>query len=420
MDKKIMVSLALIAAVVSNSAIAFATAPAESYADVKETLLETVVLSGEDTGADFDSEMPCTWEYKTSGIYVEKVPAKQHDNICEPPEQSFEILKSREEVTPVTLTELPSEVVPPESETDISSELKAEPLTKIPSQEEISTDTETGPELILTPAEGEMSPDMNLPVTETPEEGTNVDSEAVPDAPSEPAASEIINENIDLENTVTTDEEGTVILPEDALIDFIFPETVNEIPVNTISAEAFTGCEYFRTVIIPATITEIGADAFADCPNLKQIILLDRLNTEDMVLGENWAGDTPIEFGLIQTEDEIVPEEELTEEITTENEDVISEEDMTPNEEHVTEQPSEGITNSESDLPATDEGTGPEQSEPSEEASNDKSEAPEETTPETEDETLKDDVSEEAIVPKEEESESTESDDTSPEPQPII
>jgi hypothetical protein len=103
-----------------------------------------------------------------------------------------------------------------------------------------------------------------------------------------------------VEDPVSPDSDGTLLLEDDeALLDFIFPETIQGEPVQAIGAGAFQGCALFRTVTIPACVTEIGADAFADCPNLQTIILADRTDAEGMILGENWSGGADVLFGLV-------------------------------------------------------------------------------------------------------------------------
>ena len=116
-------------------------------------------------------------------------------------------------------------------------------------------------------------------------------------------AAEIQEANLPpLENAVTTDSSGTAVLPSDELIDFIFPGSINGTAVTAIADGAFTGCDLFRTVTIPACITEIGQDAFACCANLEQIILEGRTDTSDMTLGSNWSGNARILFQYVLAE----------------------------------------------------------------------------------------------------------------------
>lgn len=100
----------------------------------------------------------------------------------------------------------------------------------------------------------------------------------------------------------TADDEGNIEIPEEGLIDFRFPEMVGETTLNTIAAESFMGCQYFKTVTIPAGITSIGDNAFADCQNLQYIILEGRSDDEDLTLGTNWAGNATVLFEEIAVE----------------------------------------------------------------------------------------------------------------------
>lgn len=100
----------------------------------------------------------------------------------------------------------------------------------------------------------------------------------------------------------TADDEGNIEIPETGLIDFRFPEVVGNTTLNTIAAESFMGCQYFETVTIPAGITSIGDNAFADCQNLQYIILEGRSDAEDLTLGINWAGNATVLFEEIAVE----------------------------------------------------------------------------------------------------------------------
>ena len=103
-------------------------------------------------------------------------------------------------------------------------------------------------------------------------------------------------------NPVTTNAKGVVELQNDDLLDFLIPERIGGVPVDAIGAFAFEGCDLIRTVTIPATVTEIGAGAFANCPYLQAIILKDRANLKDMYLGANWSGDAQIVFSLMESQ----------------------------------------------------------------------------------------------------------------------
>lgn len=116
-----------------------------------------------------------------------------------------------------------------------------------------------------------------------------------------------------LEHPTMADENGNITLSSDgSLIDFYFPTELNGEAITKITENAFRGCPYFRTVLIDATMEEIGANSFADCEGLEYIVLLDRADAEDMILGENWSGDATVIFELIAVETE-APAEEGTE-----------------------------------------------------------------------------------------------------------
>ena len=97
-------------------------------------------------------------------------------------------------------------------------------------------------------------------------------------------------------NPVTTDSSGQVTLADDSLMDFVIPSYIDGTLIETIGDYAFAGCELFRTVTIPASITTIGEGAFADCPYLETIIFKGRTDVSDMTLGEGWSGGVQIVF----------------------------------------------------------------------------------------------------------------------------
>ena len=139
---------------------------------------------------------------------------------------------------------------------------------------------------------------------------------------------------LDLSIFVSTDDKGTVTIPESGLLDFLFPEEIDGESVCRIGPGAFQGCSYFRTIVIPVSITEIGEDAFADCPNLEKIILLGRADDQDLILGENWSGDAEVIYELEQAEEELPADavEETNEpmEATTTEETLSDESQSTP------------------------------------------------------------------------------------------
>lgn len=121
-------------------------------------------------------------------------------------------------------------------------------------------------------------------------------------------------EELVLENPTTADETGNITLSTDgSLIDFYFPTELSGEAITKITENAFRSCPYFRTVLIDSSMEEIGANAFADCEGLEYIVLLDRADTEDLNLGENWSGDATVIFELVAEESEAPAEGGTTE-----------------------------------------------------------------------------------------------------------
>lgn len=120
------------------------------------------------------------------------------------------------------------------------------------------------------------------------------------------AAPTVVYEEVtpQLEHAAEVNEDEQVIIPEDTLIDLILPDTLNSETITRIGEGCFQGCEVIRSVTIPATVTEIGADAFADCPYLEVIYFADRADAENLTLGENWNGDAEVEFLLVAVEED--------------------------------------------------------------------------------------------------------------------
>lgn len=172
----------------------------------------------------------------------------------------------------------PSENTPAGStEPDVPSAKPSAPVEKPSATPETPTE---GPAPVEQPVEQPVAPVEKEPV---------ITYEKNPDLP-------------EIARYTTADEEGNIEIPEEGLIDFRFPEMVGETTLNTIAAESFMGCQYFKTVTIPAGITSIGDNAFADCQNLQYIILEGRSDDEDLTLGTNWAGEATVLFEEIAVE----------------------------------------------------------------------------------------------------------------------
>lgn len=138
---------------------------------------------------------------------------------------------------------------------------------------------------------------------ETPTEGPAPVEQPVAPVEKEPVITYEKNPDLpEIARYTTADDEGNIEIPEEGLIDFRFPEMVGETTLNTIAAESFMGCQYFKTVTIPAGITSIGDNAFADCQNMQCIILEGRSDDEDLTLGTNWAGNATVLFEEIAVE----------------------------------------------------------------------------------------------------------------------
>lgn len=136
------------------------------------------------------------------------------------------------------------------------------------------------------------------------------------EAPVEEEPTIVYEQNPDLPaigKYTTADAEGNIEIPESGRIDFRFPAKVGDTELNSISASAFKGCQYFRTVTIPDNITSIGDEAFAECENLQYIIIEGRADAEDMSLGYNWSGDAEVIFELVAVEQPKEEEEQPVE-----------------------------------------------------------------------------------------------------------
>lgn len=166
-----------------------------------------------------------------------------------------------------------------------------------------------------TPANGAEQPSNGGQVetpddTQQPAQEPEQPAETPVEGPTEEEPAIVYEQNPDLPviaKYITADAEGNIAIPESGRIDFRFPTKVGDTELNSISASAFKGCQYFHTVSIPENITSIGDEAFAECENLQYIIIEGRADSEDMSLGYNWSGDAEVIFELIAIEQ---PQEE--------------------------------------------------------------------------------------------------------------
>lgn len=156
------------------------------------------------------------------------------------------------------------------------------------------------------PAEAE-TPAEETPAEETPTEETSTEETSAEAETQEPKVlpnPQLAELGLDAPSSL--DSNGSIPIPQDGtLLDIRLPEYLGEEALNAIAPGAFSGTSCLRSITLPASITEIGENAFADCPSLKYIVLLDRSDLEGMTLGENWNGDAEVIFALIVEE---VPE----------------------------------------------------------------------------------------------------------------
>lgn len=152
--------------------------------------------------------------------------------------------------------------------------------------------------------------------TQQPAQEPKQPAETPVEGPTEEEPAVTYEQNPDLPviaSYTTADGEGNIAIPKSGRIDFRFPAKVGDTELNSISASAFKGCQYFRTVTIPDNITSIGDEAFAECENLQYIILEGRADAEDMSLGYNWSGDAEVIFELVAVEQPKEEEEQPVE-----------------------------------------------------------------------------------------------------------
>lgn len=80
-------------------------------------------------------------------------------------------------------------------------------------------------------------------------------------------------ENVDLKYNEATRSYTVVGLLLDAGSDIVIPKTYKDFPVTKIADEAFRGNDTLTSIVIPDSVTSIGAYAFAECTALKEIVL---------------------------------------------------------------------------------------------------------------------------------------------------
>lgn len=66
---------------------------------------------------------------------------------------------------------------------------------------------------------------------------------------------------------------------DSSVTDFVLPESVNNIPITSISTGAFTGNKTLKTVVLPDIVTEIPERMFYQCDHLEQITIPETVTT---------------------------------------------------------------------------------------------------------------------------------------------
>ena len=253
------------------------------------------------------------------------------------------------------------------------------------------------------------TPDDTQQPTQEPEQPAETPVEEPVVAPVEEEPTIVYEQNPDLPvigKYTTADAEGNITIPESGQIDFRFPATVGDTELNSISASAFKGCQYFRTVTIPENITSIGDEAFAECENLQYIILEGRADAEDMSLGYNWSGDAEVIFELVAVEQPKEEEEQPVEkpDVTIPDQDDTQQGSETPSADDTaasdtTTSDTTDNTDTDAEVPASAEPEQPAMTKPdkSSDAASDDNDTDKETTSSDSNETTQ---KEDAAVPK--------------------
>ena len=59
----------------------------------------------------------------------------------------------------------------------------------------------------------------------------------------------------------------------------VIPESYRDLPVTEIADEAFFGCTWLKSVVIPSSVTKIGEDAFSGCTSLQSVVIPTEVST---------------------------------------------------------------------------------------------------------------------------------------------
>ena len=59
----------------------------------------------------------------------------------------------------------------------------------------------------------------------------------------------------------------------------VIPANYRDLPVTEIADEAFFGCTWLKSVVIPSSVTKIGEDAFSGCTSLQSVVIPTEVTT---------------------------------------------------------------------------------------------------------------------------------------------
>ena len=59
----------------------------------------------------------------------------------------------------------------------------------------------------------------------------------------------------------------------------VIPASYRDLPVTEIADEAFFGCTWLKSVVIPSSVTKIGEDAFSGCTSLQSVVIPTEVTT---------------------------------------------------------------------------------------------------------------------------------------------
>ena len=120
--------------------------------------------------------------------------------------------------------------------------------------------------------------DIEVPEIEAPEIEMDIEApELEQTAPQTPQSNEAESDTLESNSTLVikdrityeiSDGEATVVGVDKIIAEAYIRDTVKGFPVRHIAPEAFAGCKKLWNVVIPTSVTDIGAMAFANCKAL--------------------------------------------------------------------------------------------------------------------------------------------------------